>query len=406
MTCEEVKICLHDFVDEQLDDFMKNDIESHIRKCDGCFAQYRKLQAFFDRLKELPFTIDPPQDIIESFSSEFLEKSYQEEKLEIINKQSSQKKILKEREKQETKLKATRSALRKSIVAKEILNQSLLLPIQRLFQLDLTKVMLIILPVILIIVGYFIYDFQKYNSPWNVQLLEGTVTINGMVNNSGKISQGESLNTDRKSRIIVHIPQMGKLQIDTNTTIVLEKAKDGDNRVTLKRGSIKIINSALMPEFSIDLNNSFISDRGGVFSISIDESDNIKVNVDFGFVEIEYKNESYFVKEGYVCEIKNNFRPGIPYRLNASDTLKSEVEKFDYENGGDDSVQKIISTANKEDILTLLALIPNASQLQRQVLFQVIANHYPPPAGVTRMGISKADSEMLYKWWDEIEWQI
>jgi hypothetical protein len=86
--------------------------------------------------------------------------------------------------------------------------------------------------------------------------------------------------------------------------------------------------------------------------------------------------------------------------------LKSEVEKFDYENGGDDSIQKIISTANKEDILTLLALIPNASQLQRQVLFQVIANHYPPPTGVTRMGIIKADFEMLYKWWDEIEWQI
>jgi hypothetical protein len=128
--------------------------------------------------------------------------------------------------------------------------------------------------------------------------------------------------------------------------------------------------------------------------------------VEFGFVEIGYKNQSYFVSEGYVCEIKNNYPPGIPYRLNASDTLKNEVEKFDYENGGDDSVQKIISTAHNEDMLTLLALIPNTSQLQRQLLFQVVANHYPPPSGVTRMGIIKADSEMLNKWWEEIEWQI
>jgi hypothetical protein len=407
MTCEEVKICLHDFADEQLDDFMKNDVEFHIRKCDGCFAEYRKLQLFFDKLKELPFTFEPPQDILDTFSSQFLENSYKEEQQETIKKQSSQKKILKERQKQETKLKASRSALRKSIASKEILNRSLTLSsIERPFQFDLTKTLLIILPIILIVVGYYIYDLQKNNSPWNLKLIDGTVTINGMANNSGNISQGESLNTDSKSRIIVDVPQMGKLQIDTNTTIVVEKAKDGDNIVLLKRGSFKIINSALMPEFTIRLSNSFVIDHGGVFSISADESDNVKIIIEFGFVEIGYKNQSYFVREGYVCEIKNNYPPGIPYRLNASDTLKNEVEKFNYENGGDDSVQKIISSVHKEDVLTLLALIPNTSQLQRQILFQIVANHYPPPAGVTRMGIIKADSEMLYKWWEEIEWQI
>jgi len=406
MTCEEVKISLHDFVDEQLDDFMKNDVESHIKKCDGCFAQYRKLQSFFDILKELPFTFDPPQDIIDTFSSEFLENSYREELQETVNKQSSKKKILREQKKQETKLKASRSALRKSIASKEILNRSLTSNIHRPFQTDLIKPLLIILSVIILVVGYYIYELQKNNSPWDVQLIDGTVTINGMANNSGKISQGESLTTDSKSRIFVHIPLIGKLQIDTNTTIVLEKAKDGDNRVALKRGSFKIINSALMPDFTIVLNNSFIIDRGGVFSISADESDNIKVIVEFGFVEIGYKNESYYASEGYVCEIKNNFGPGIPYRLNASDTLKSEIEKFNYENGGTNSIQKIISAAHKEDILTLLSLIPNTEQLQRQILFQVIANYFPPPPGVTRMGIIKADAEMINKWWEEIEWQI
>jgi len=406
MTCEEVKICLHDFVDEQLDGFMKKDIESHISKCDECFLHYRKLQLFFDKLKELPFTLDPPKEILDTFSSKFLENSYKEEKHEIVNKQNSQKKILKEREKQETKLKVSRGALRKSITSKEMLSQSLTYAVKRPSQIDFAKALLIILPVILIIVGYYIYDMQKNNSPWNVQLIDGTITINGMANNSEKILEGESLNTDSKSRIFVHVPQVGKLQIDTNTTIVIEKAKDGNNRVVLKRGSIKIINSALMPDLTIVLNSSFISDHGGVFSVAADESDNIKVNVEFGFVEIRYKNESYFVKEGYICEIKNSFRPGTPYRINASDSLKNEVEKFDYENGGDDSIQKIISAANKEDMLTLLALIPNASRLQRQILFQIVANHFPPPADITSAGIYNADSEMLNKWWEEIEWQI
>jgi hypothetical protein len=406
MTCEEVKICLHDFVDEQLDGFMKKDIESHISKCDECFSHYRKLQLFFDKLKELPFTFDPPQEILDTFSSKFLENSYKEEQLEIVNKKNFQKKILKERERQETKLKASRGALRKSITSKEMLSRSLTYAVNRPVQLDLTKALLVILPIIMIIASYYIYDMQKNNSPWNIQLIDGTITINGMANNSGKISEGESLNTDSKSRLIVNVPQIGKLQVDSNTTIVVEKAKDGNNRVALKRGSIKIINSALMPDLTIALNNSFILDHGGVFSIAADESDNMKVNVEFGFVEIGYKNESYFVKEGYICEIKNNFRPGIPYRLNASDTLKNEVEKYDYENGGDDSIQKIISAANKEDMLTLLALIPNTSKLQRQILFQAVANHFPPPAGITRMGIIKADSEMLNKWWEDIEWQI
>ncbi|MHB8930668.1 MAG: anti-sigma factor family protein, partial [Melioribacteraceae bacterium] len=72
MNCEEVKISLHDFVDETLDGFMKREVETHLRTCDNCFNEYKKIRNFFDILKNLPYTIEPPKGIVESFSAELL----------------------------------------------------------------------------------------------------------------------------------------------------------------------------------------------------------------------------------------------------------------------------------------------------------------------------------------------
>jgi len=161
-----------------------------------------------------------------------------------------------------------------------------------------------------------------------------------------------------------------------------------------------------MPSFKISLPNSVVIDKAGIFYLSVDNNQNARVKVETGFVEINYNDHSTFVKEGFVCDIKNNYRPGTPLRIDAPDTLKREVEKFDYFNGGEESVKKIILLARDFDMLTLLAMIPFAPQQQREMLFQTVVNYFPPPLGVTRLGVINNDKEMLYKWWEEIEWQL
>lgn len=405
MNCEEVKISMHDFVDELLDGFMKRDMETHIRTCDKCFNEYKRIKKFFDKLKDLPYTIEPPKEIIETFSAELLSRSLKEEMTDLVQPAVNLKKLKKEQTRQEKQLKKARGALRKSFVSKTIIVSRIS---HRLPSTGINwgKFLLILLPLVLITAGYFIYDFQKNNSPWKVITNQGTIAINGFVNHTGKIAQGESLFTENNSIASIHIPKVGNVEVNENSLIVLKKAKEGDNIIILRQGYINVTNASNMPDFSIELKNCIVIDRGGEFSISIDADDNVKIFVSFGFAEISNGEETIYLDEGYICEIRAGFGLGTPYRDDASELLKEEIKNFDYQNGGEKSLNKIVELATEKDMLTLLALIPNSSQMRRQILFQAIANKFPPPESVTRMGIIKSDSQMLYLWWQEIEWQL
>ena len=52
-----------------------------------------------------------------------------------------------------------------------------------------------------------------------------------------------------------------------------------------------------MPEFSIELKNYIVIDRGGEFSVSIDKQENAKIFVKYGFVEIQKNGEIIYLDE-------------------------------------------------------------------------------------------------------------
>lgn len=406
MNCEEAKINLHHFLDNELDSKTKKEVEAHLHNCESCYNEFKKLRKLFDRLKILPYAVDPPQDIIESLSKELLDRSASaSEAKKITQEQSPNVKIKKGKITQEKKLKAERSAVRKSAVSRTILGYGLLKPYS-VSKFEWKEI--VIIPIILILsaVFYLYYDFQKYNSPWEIQCLDGYTIINGTISPSGKLEQGETLTADKTSHITLHIPDVGRIELSPSSSVELEKAKEGDNTVKVNYGSVKVISTVLMPNIRIALASSIVFDKAGTFSISVDNNRNANVKVESGFVEIDYKEISTFVKEGFTCSINDNYRPGIPVRTNAPDTLKREIGKFDYFNGGRESVEKIVSLAKDSDMPTLLSMIPFASRQQREMLFQAVVNYFPPPLGVTRLGIVNGDKDMLYKWWEDIEWQI
>lgn len=410
MNCQEVKIYLHDFVDELLDDKTKKEIENHVRNCERCNAEYKKITHFFDLLKDLPYTIEPPNDIIESLSSELLKQSLKETPTKIdssrIDKSKIKElKIKREQIKQDRKLKILRGPVRKSLISHSITSTlSRETAYSKGFQWS--KFILTLLPLLIIGIGYFIYDFSQINSPWKIKAAEGNYLINGKLDKTGLWHKNSSLYTKDNSNVVVNVPNTCKLEVQPNTFLILTKAKSNDNRIKLEYGSVKVFNSVLLPHFAIELKNSIIHYKGGSFSVTAKKNNDVKIFVEFGIIEIEQHGKSYFVDEGYVCEIRNNNRVGTPYRINASDSLKAEIEKFDYQQGGDASVDKIIKLSQPNDALTLLSLIPNTSVTYRGILFQKIANYFPPPSNVTYEGIIKLNSKMLESWWHEIEWQL
>lgn len=406
MNCEEIKISLHDFVDELLDDNRKREIEAHLKTCNNCFAEYKRMKKFFDKLKDMPYTIEAPSNLVEILSDELLKKAVAEQQEERATPKVKINKLKREQVKQEKLLKNSRGAFRKSRVTKSIFTTRISAPVVPRYGLEFKKTILTLLPIVLFAVGYFVYDFSLINSPWKVRTITGNVLINGQIRTNERWEENESMVTDSYSKAVINVPKTGRIEVDPNSFLILLKAKDNGNRIKFLKGSIRVINSNLLPYLTIEIENFLIYDRGGTFEITIDDNSYTNVTVEYGYLEIEQKGRKFFVDEGYTCQIRPNTHPGIPHRVDAPDELKSEIRKLDYEGGGDESVQKIISIATESDMLTLLGLIPKSSESYRAVLFNKISAYYPPPPGVTLEGIVKLDPDMLEKWWFEIEWQI
>lgn len=402
MNCEEVKINLHDYIDEELDDYTRREVEYHIRNCDLCFKDYKKLMLFFDRLKDLPLAVNPPNEILEQIKNELLKESGVKDQTDLKLTPAQTKKIQREKERQTKKLAATNPALRKSRVTKQLVKRKLNVQSRNY----LKPFLKIILPIMIIALAYFVYDISRRNYPWTVSALEGSIKIGNITLNDGKWSEGETLTTDVNSKALIKIPKVGVIYVDNNSSLVLDRGKENANRIKINNGKFRIVNSVLIPSLSLMIHNSEIIDRNGEFFVSVDLLQNIEVEVKSGFVEIYHNNKTFLVDKNYSCKIQRGMLPSIPIRVDASDSLKLAVDWFEFRNGGDPAVEKIINNSRQNDMLTLLALIPKVSQLQRQIIFQIISNHFPPPESVTRAGIIRLDEEMLYRWWEEIEWQI
>ncbi len=402
MICEEVNINLHDYVDEQLDDITKREVEYHIRNCDLCFKNYKKMMVFFDKLKQLPAVIDPPKEILESVKTELMRMQGLATSGDHKISAKDAKRIQKEKEKQEKKLLNERAVVRKSKVTKRIYKK----PYNPGLSPEVKKIFLTVLPLAIIAFGYFLYDFHKYNYPWRIVNIEGSAFIGGRNDNSDKWQQGELLTTNEFSKTAVHVPKVGTLEVGYNSKLFLDKAKDGANTVTLKLGKVHLSNIEYMPDFTILVNGFKIIDRGGKFEIENTSFNVAKLTVGYAFAEIIFNGISFMVDENHTCILRKGFRPGTPVNINSSDSMRAAVEWFDFENGGENAIEKILSLSKEQDVLTLLALLPNVPQLQRQIIFQEISNRFPPPESVTRAGIIRLDKEMLYTWWQEIEWQL
>lgn len=404
MNCEEVKVLIHDYVDEILDDYTKSEIENHLRVCDNCFTDYKRLTIYFEKLRNFPMWFEAPPTILLAFKDELLRQSDKNALQKEPPRPIPQKQI-KQVEK-ENKKRVTTILKKKSKTSPAIAVSRLIKPRFNKKSLDPKSFVLTILPLLAILLGYFIYDYSKYNSPWSLKNLSGRIYINGEQNLSGTVSQGESLQTDTQSSVVVLVPKVGLLEIFDVSYLFIDKAKDDDNRVVLRNGKIRVINSETMPDLRIQVGDVFLYDRSGIFRVDIGDLNQARVSVEYGFLEMKYLDKSYFIDENYISEIRPGFRPGTPYRYDASNNLIDAVRKFDFEDGSDESIKEIIAYSREQDILTLLALIPQTTMVPRQQLYQAITSYFPLPKNVTISGILDAEEEMVYRWWQHIEWQL
>jgi hypothetical protein len=239
---------------------------------------------------------------------------------------------------------------------------------------------------------------------WNVETISGAPTANNQkISENGKLVVGQFLETDANSRARVQVANIGQVEIAPNSRVQLVATHSTEHRLSLERGLLKAKILAPPRLFIVDTPSAVAVDLGCEYTLEVDKDGGSKLHVTSGYVALEKDGRESIVPAGAFCLTKRGKGLGTPFSEDASGAFQNALVRFDFQNGGSESVQEIIKEANFYDTLSLWHLLSRTQKTDRERVFEALARYVQPPVGTTREGILRLDKKMLEQWWREIE---
>lgn len=234
---------------------------------------------------------------------------------------------------------------------------------------------------------------------WNVETIAG----NQALAEKGKLAVGEFLETGANSRAKIQVADIGQVEIAPNSRVQLVNTNSKEHRLSLERGLMQAKILAPPRLFIVDTPSAVAVDLGCEYTLEVDRAGNSRLHVTSGYVALERGGRESIVPAGAVCLTKKGKGLGTPFSDDASAEFQNALFKFDFENGGSESLRTIIKESSLYDALTLWHLLSRVPRNEREKIFDALAAHVKPPANVNREGILRLNKKMLDAWWTEIE---
>jgi hypothetical protein len=244
---------------------------------------------------------------------------------------------------------------------------------------------------------------------WPVIQLKGLTTVNSrIVNGRDSIKLGEWIETKDSGKAMLQIPGVGSIILEPNTKVKIVKTDTGEQRISLEYGTINANITTKPGTFIVDSRSAEAIDLGCAYTYSIDTGGNGLIYVKSGMVEMNHDGRKSLVPAGKFCITKTGFGPGTPYRENTSPELKDALLKYDFGNGGHESVNTILKHATKGDAITLLNLLPKVDEENRSKVYERVSHFVPPPKEYRYEydSIPKMEYKDLHEWINKITKEV
>ncbi|MGK9368413.1 anti-sigma factor family protein [Melioribacter sp. Ez-97] len=392
MNCNDIYIYLHKYIDETLDEKSLRELKIHIETCAECREKHDKFNRFFELLKSLPYSVEPPADLIELLSKELLRKSLNQLNNERKTKIIDDIKKLREQSRQEKLLKETRGLTKKSRMSRSLKTSH--------SRLSSGKIILIIAAGILLFsaLAYYFYLNSLANSPWTVESVKGVFELKGLNYTDAFWYEGERLSCADSSIVRIIIPGEGRFELAGKSSILLKRAQKKNNIIYLDYGTVKTDDKLGHLGLTVEFENNELKGDIASYEFYLNKG-NGELTVTNGAV---YINDRIKIKDGYFVKFRN-FSPGTPLRIGVDRAFENFAEQFDAGYITPQTISGIIKNAKGEDAVSLLSILERSPLNYRGELFQAVANFYPPPPNVTYDGVMRLDKEMLASWESVIE---
>lgn len=241
---------------------------------------------------------------------------------------------------------------------------------------------------------------------WKVTTISGSPFIDDKpVAINGKLASGELLRTDARSRAMLHMGLMAKIEIAPETQIRFIGNPSGRERLFLQAG--KITARVWAPPFSlfVDTPATTAVDLGCSFTLEVKEQGSGELHVRSGWVASESEGRQAIVPAGAMVAFRPGFGPGTQFFEDAPADFRVDLRELDFTQDGYDNpptIERLLSEARPRDAITLLGLMRRVDSSQRGAVFDKLAQFVPPPPDLGRDDVIRgANQHGIDEWWEK-----
>ena len=230
---------------------------------------------------------------------------------------------------------------------------------------------------------------------WQVETLAGNLL-------KSELAVGETLETDANSRARITVADLGNIEVAPKSRIKLVTSRSTEHRLFLEHGALQAQILAPPRLFIVDTPSAVAVDLGCAYRLEVDKAGNSKLHVTSGFVALERGGRVAIVPAGAICLTKKRVGLGTPFSETASTLFQQALHRFDFANGGKESLQTILKESRGADTVTLWHLLSRLPKNEREKILDMIASFIKIPESITREGILNLDKKML----ERLRWEL
>ena len=361
---------LQDYLDDALTPAERQTVEAHLPTCPACRAEHEALASVVASVGALPRSLEPPRDLWPEIEARLAEPLLEDAVAGLEQRRNGP--AVRAANRSAQPLRRARFKVRQvaAVVVVLVVGASALLLIPRLF-----------------------------TPAWEVARLDGTPRIGEtQLVDTGKLHQGEWLETDSQSRAALDVGVIGNVEVEPNTRLQLVEARASEHRLALEAGTIYARIWAPPRLFFVETPSALAIDLGCTYTLHVDSTGGSLLHVTSGYVELQHEERTSVVPEGSMCLTRPGLGPGTPFDEDASEAFRQALNRLDFEDGGADALTTLLAEARIDDTATLWRLMYEIDPDERGRLYDRLIELIPPPDDVSREAVLRGDLEAIRLW--------
>ncbi|MGH9939308.1 MAG: kelch repeat-containing protein, partial [Blastocatellia bacterium] len=252
------------------------------------------------------------------------------------------------------------------------------------------------------------YFLRAPKDSWEVTRLSGQPEIEANpIARTARLHTGEWLETDATSRALIHVGQLGQVEVDPRSRVQLVKTGANEYRLALARGRLYASIVAAPRLFQVETPSAVAIDLGCAYTLNVDEAGGSLLRVTSGWVALARDGREAFVPAGASARAEPDGRLGTPYFEDASAKLRQALARFDFASDKMNALGDVLAEARARDALTLWHLLARVEGAEREQTYERLITLVPAAKAFSKAsskeGTLRLDPATMAQWKEAVE---